>query len=277
MTTRGRRGAGPGSWAGAGAGQPGAPAPKVSPLLFRLGRRHPGRRPGLRGGDEPRGVRRLRHPLLPQLPGEPRRAPRGSFLPPPRDPRDPQDPRDRGRRTVPRLTRGGSFCSQGSPPSFHPAGRWSASPSLWAGATQPPATPKAGMEVRPSGARGGAAAGAASEASVRPAPGAPRTALSPLLPRGAEGKLRPGGEEARARGDAHAQERIAVPHSSGKGPLGFQPCGPRCAASPGPSPAQSRVPRPCWGVPFLSSCWSGVIAPGAPHFVFALHTGRRSR
>lgn len=78
-----------GAGQGWGPASPAAPALKVSPLFFRLGRRHPGRRPGLRGGEEPRGVQRLRHPLLPQLPGEPRPAPpRGapSSDPPPPPP-----------------------------------------------------------------------------------------------------------------------------------------------------------------------------------------------
>lgn len=47
-----------------------APALTVSLLLFRLGRCHPSRRPGLCGREEPRGVPRLRDPLLPHLPGE---------------------------------------------------------------------------------------------------------------------------------------------------------------------------------------------------------------
>ena len=49
--------------------QDGAPL-TVSLLLFRLGGCHPRRRPGLCGGEEPGGVPRLRHPLLPHLPGE---------------------------------------------------------------------------------------------------------------------------------------------------------------------------------------------------------------
>ena len=50
--------------------QDGAPL-TVSLLLCRLGSRHPRRRPRLCGGEEPGGVPRLRHPLLPHLPGEP--------------------------------------------------------------------------------------------------------------------------------------------------------------------------------------------------------------
>ena len=49
----------------------------VSLLFFRLGRCHPSRRPGLCGREEPRGVPRLRDPLLPHLPGEYLLRPRG--------------------------------------------------------------------------------------------------------------------------------------------------------------------------------------------------------
>lgn len=64
---RGLRAAG--ARGGGGAHQRSRPL-TASLLLFRLGGRHPRGRPGLCGGEEPRGVQRLRHPLLPQLPGE---------------------------------------------------------------------------------------------------------------------------------------------------------------------------------------------------------------
>lgn len=78
------------AWKGWGRGRPARNPParrpsalKASPLLSRLGRRHPRRRPGLRGGEEPRGVPGLRRPLLPQLPGE-RPPPRLPAPPPPK-------------------------------------------------------------------------------------------------------------------------------------------------------------------------------------------------
>lgn len=140
-----------GAGQGWGPASPAAPALKVSPLFFRLGRRHPGRRPGLRGGEEPRGVQRLRHPLLPQLPGEPRPAPRGSFLRP-----TPGPGRSRAQRLRLQL-RGAlpdtrwSFRVQRSPPSFHPVG---GGPRPCGRAPRSPPRAQAGTEAGPSRVRG---------------------------------------------------------------------------------------------------------------------------
>lgn len=144
-----------GAGQGWGPASPAAPALKVSPLFFRLGRRHPGRRPGLRGGEEPRGVQRLRHPLLPQLPGEPRPAPpRGA---PSSDPLPPPD-RDGARAQRLRLQLRGAlpdtrwtFRVQRSPPSFHPVG---GGPRPCGRAPRSPPRAQAGTEAGPSRVRG---------------------------------------------------------------------------------------------------------------------------
>lgn len=225
-----------GAGQGWGPASPAAPALKVSPLFFRLGRRHPGRCPGLRGGEEPRGVQRLRHPLLPQLPGEPRPAPpRGApSSDPPPPPPTPGPGRSRAQRLRLQL-RGAlpdtrwSFRVQRSPPSFHPVG---GGLRPCGRAPRSPPRAQAGTEAGPSRVRG---------------LGAPRA-----RPRGRLclrffhqgwrvncnlGVLGP--RCARGRGDARAQERTAGTHSSGGGSPALSPClqPARCAARvPGPSP-----------------------------------------
>ena len=125
--------------------QDGAPL-TVSLLLFRLGGRHPRRRPGLCGGEEPGGVPRLRHPLLPHLPGERRASAR----------------RSHGRGLGAGVSQLRGFCVQGSPLV---APRWIAG-SHWdcARACSHPA--------RPAGA-GAASAALRARAQVRRGPQGP--------------------------------------------------------------------------------------------------------
>lgn len=275
-----------GAGQGWGPASPAAPALKVSPLFFRLGRRHPGRRPGLRGGEEPRGVQRLRHPLLPQLPGEPRPAPpRGApSSDPPPPPPTPGPGRSRAQRL--RLQLRGAlpdtrWSFRAAVASFvPPCRRWSA--SLWAGAAQPPASPSRDggrplTRPRP-------------RCAARPAP---RPALSPLLPPGVEGELQPGGARpamrawSRGRACAGAHRRDA--QLGRREPCAVRPASPvlpRCAEPGADCPCCARPGRTALaGPPAAPPLLGGPVTvlllvqcdrPGAPHCVFTLHTGRRA-
>lgn len=277
-----------GAGQGWGPASPAAPALKVSPLFFRLGRRHPGRRPGLRGGEEPRGVQRLRHPLLPQLPGEPRPAPpRGApSSDPPPPPPTPGPGRSRAQRLRLQL-RGAlpdtrwSFRVQRSPPSFHPVG---GGPRPCGRAPRSPPRAQAGTEAGPSRVRG---------------LGAPRARPRGRLclrffhqgwrvncnqPGGARPAMR---AWSRGRACAGAHRRDA--QLGRREPCAVRPASPvlpRCAEPGADCPCCARPGRtalagppaapPLLGGPVTILLLVQCDGPGAPHCVFTLHTGRRA-
>lgn len=192
----------------------------------------------------------------------PRPAPRGSFL-------DHPGPRLRCRKL------GGSFICRG---------RFLRS-ALWGGGARPCGRSGPWVEPRPRPR-------CATRLPLCPVPApprAPRTAVSPLLPPGVEGQLRPGG------GEAHAPPAVRVrgrgDRGSGKGPLRFQPRSRRAVARGRASavlaaavrlwlgrtalaglPAAAALPGSPVTVRLLVQCGR----PGAPHLVFTLHTGHHA-